>query len=145
MGVGNPWLRDDGVGPWLARRAFRAGWTGLDCGFAPENFTGRVRAVAPARLVIVDAASMGLIPGALRRVRAEDLAASAVTGHRLPWPLLAGYLRQICPDLTLVAVEPGRVVPGTLGLSPPVARAARRLLRLLARDRLEAIPLYRPG
>ncbi|MCR4419206.1 MAG: hydrogenase 3 maturation endopeptidase HyCI [Clostridia bacterium] len=144
LGVGSPWLGDDGVGPWLARRLRLPGWQAIDCGTAPENFTGRVRALAPRRLVVVDAAVMGLVPGSLRRLRPEDLAAAAVPGHRLPWPLLAGYLARLCSEFTVVAVQPLNLEPGA-GLSRPVLRAARRLTRLLSGNRLDALPLYGPG
>jgi hypothetical protein len=69
--VGNRMMGDDAAGPLLAallQRSPAPGWQVLDGGLAPENVVHRVRAIAPGRVLIVDAAEMELEPGEVRLV-----------------------------------------------------------------------------
>lgn len=140
LGVGNCLLGDDGVGSWVARNFKGKDWVAFDGGTAPENFTGKIRAISPAQVVVVDAARLGLPPGSLRRVPVAKLAPGLFTTHALPWSFLAQYLHQFCSSLTFLGIEPLTLAAGE-ELSPPVKKAALWLLDLLARGEQEKIPL----
>ena len=104
--VGSVLRGDDAAGPLLA--APLEGWTAVDGGQTPENDLGYLRRLAPQRLLLVDAAAMGLEPGAVRRLRAEDVAVqSLITTHTLPITYLLGELEQMCGEVTFLGIQPG--------------------------------------
>lgn len=137
IGVGNEVMRDDGVGTFVARRLqeenlgpdvelVEGAAGGLDLVFELE---GRERAI------IVDAARMGLEPGAVRLVRREEIEERLVPIASLHHIALHDVLELaelsgIHPEITVVAVEPAEVVPG-LGLSPAVEAAVPEMIRLV--------------
>ena len=73
-----------------------------------DDAAGHLRRLAPQRLLLVDAAAMGLEPGAVRRLRAEDVAVqSLITTHTLPITYLLGELEQMCGEVTFLGIQPG--------------------------------------
>ena len=86
--VGSVLRGDDAAGPLLAKKLEDfpvEGWTAVDGGQTPENDLGYLRRLAPRRLLLVDAAAMGLEPGAIRRLQAADVATqSLITTPRCP-------------------------------------------------------------
>lgn len=106
--VGSVLRGDDAAGPLLAKRLEDdpvAGWSAVDGGQTPENDLGYLRRLAPERLLLVDAAAMGLEPGAIRRLRAEDVAVqSLITAHTLPITYLLGALEEMCDEVTFVGM-----------------------------------------
>lgn len=140
--IGNILRRDDGAGPFIARRFREPGWEVVDCGTAPENFTGRVRKSAPELLVIVDAADMGLAPGSFRRVHPAAIADTDFGTHQASLGLLAGFLGPLAGEIVIIGIQPALIRDGT-GLSPEVESAAGELIRLLGEGRIAEIPLIR--
>jgi hydrogenase maturation protease len=137
IGVGNEIMRDDGVGNVVVRRLQEEGLGagvdlvegavgGLDLIFDLE---GRERAI------IIDAARMGLEPGAVRlvtREQIEDRTVPLASLHSLALHdvLELAELTGLHPEITVVAVEPAEVLPG-LGLSPAVEAAVPEMVRLV--------------
>lgn len=109
--VGSVLRGDDAAGPLLARRLEEEpvdGWIAVDGGQTPENDLGYLRRLAPRRLLLVDAAAMGLEPGAVRRLSAQDVAVqSLITTHTLPITYLLGELEQMCGEVTFLGIQPG--------------------------------------
>lgn len=142
VGMGNIDHGDDAVGCIAARRLAVPGWRGMDVGAVPENHTGPIRRAQPRELVIVDAASMGLPPGALRRVRAEDVQSIGFGTHSLPITALLSFLGDaIAGPTTLIAIEP-MSLEHEPGLSSPVQHACDQLLELIAADALDTIAAW---
>lgn len=108
--VGSVLRGDDAAGPLLAKRLEDdpvAGWMAVDGGQTPENELGYLRRLAPRRLLLVDAAAMGLEPGAIRRLSGEDVAVqSLITTHTLPITYLLGELEGLCDDVTFLGIQP---------------------------------------
>lgn len=102
---------DDAAGPVLSRRLEDEpipGWVTLDGGLTPEDEIGAVRRLAPARLVLVDAADMALAPGSVRRLTKADVARSSLfTTHSLPLSILIEELEGICGDMAFIGIQPG--------------------------------------
>jgi hydrogenase maturation protease len=137
LGVGNEIMRDDGVGNVVVRRLqeeelgpdvelIEGAVGGLDLIFDLE---GRERAI------IVDAARMGLEPGAVRLVRREEIEERLVPlaslhSIGLHDVLELAELSGVRAEITVVAVEPGEVLPG-LGLTPAVEAAVPEMVRLV--------------
>lgn len=131
LGVGNARLGDDALGPVFAR-AFRAeGWLGWNGGIAPENYISVVRRSGLERLVVLDAAEMGLAPGSIRLLAPECIASTGGFGTHAPsLEGLAGYLATFVPEVHVVGIQPLSCRFGER-LSPPVHAALRHLGALL--------------
>ncbi len=137
IGVGNEVMRDDGVGTDVVRRLqeenlgpdvelIEGAVGGLDLVFDLE---GRERAI------IIDAARMGLEPGAVRLVRREEieqrlLPLASLHHIGLHDVLELAEMSGIRPEIIVVAVEPAEVVPG-LGLSATVEAAVPEMIGLV--------------
>ena len=136
LGVGNPRLGDDALGPVFAR-AFRApGWICWNGSIAPENFVSPIRRAAVSRLVLLDAAEMGLEPGAMRLLPPARLASAGGFGTHAPsLEGLAGYLSTFVPEVFIVGIQPLSCRPGNR-LSLPVRETLRTLGPLLLSGRL---------
>lgn len=133
--VGSVLRGDDAAGPLLAKRLEDdpvAGWLAVDGGQTPENDLGYLRRLAPQRLLLVDAAAMGLEPGAVRRLRAEDVAVqSLITTHTLPITYLLGQLEEMSDEVTFLGIQPA----GTAFFDPvsePVLAAVDELHAVIA-------------
>jgi hydrogenase 3 maturation protease len=124
--VGNSMMGDDGAGPLLAsllRRSPAPGWQVVDGASVPENVVHRVRAIAPDRVLVVDAAEMELEPGDVRLVDDRFIAERFImTTHDLPVSFLIAALRETVPDVRLLGIQPSLVAFG-LPMSAAVERA----------------------
>ncbi len=140
LGVGNRLSHDDAVGPMVAEGLTGApGWISVDCGTALENACGLVARESPDLLVVVDAALMGLTPGAIRRIplRARDRMLAST--HGLPIAFVWERFASTVGRTVLLGIEPADLSFGE-GLSPAVAAAVERLgVQLRAAD-IDSIP-----
>ena len=143
LGVGNRLSRDDGVGPAVAERLTDAeGWRSIDCGIALENASGIVSREQPDLLVIVDAARMGLQPGAVRTLPSRGTDRMLASTHGLPLTFILDRLRSSAEAIVLIGIEPKDTSFGEEGLTSPVAEAAERLnatLRSGSIDEIESL------
>lgn len=102
---------DDAAGPMLAKLLENDpadGWQVIDGGQTPEDDLTVIRRAAPERILFVDAASMGLAPGEIRRLQASDVAKQFMfTTHSLPITFLLGELDKICSDVTFLGIQTG--------------------------------------
>lgn len=102
---------DDAAGPMLAKMLTDApvdGWDVIDGGQTPEDDLAVVRRMRPERVVLVDAAEMGLPVGSVRRLTADDVAVQyLITTHSLPITFLLGELGQMCENVEFLGIQPG--------------------------------------
>ena len=115
---------DDAVGPYLAKLLENEpapNWEVLDGGQMPEDFVSVVRREHPRVLVVVDAASMELEPGALRRLSADDVATDyMMTTHSLPISFMLSELESCCDELIFLGIQPAQME--FMGALPPAVR-----------------------
>lgn len=108
--VGSVLRGDDAAGPLLAKKLDDfpvEGWSAVDGGQTPENDLGYLRRLAPNRLLLVDAAAMGLTPGDIRRLKMQDVAIqSLITTHTLPITYLLAELEEMCNEVVFLGVQP---------------------------------------
>ncbi|AWK85661.1 hydrogenase maturation peptidase HycI [Azospirillum thermophilum] len=108
--VGNVLRGDDGAGPLLAQLLDEEpapGWTVVDGADVPENHTHHIRALAPRRLLIVDAADMELAPGEVRLIDQDSVAEQfLVTTHAIPLNFLIDSLRETVPEVLFLGIQP---------------------------------------
>lgn len=134
--VGNSLRGDDGAGPLLAElleAAPAAGWTVVDGGASPENHTHQVRALAPERVLLVDAADMALAPGDVRRL-SEDCVAGhfLITTHAIPLSFLIASLKETIPEIIFLGIQP-RDISFYGPLSPAIRQAVAMIHQGLVR------------
>ncbi|MEQ3364204.1 hydrogenase maturation peptidase HycI [Raoultibacter massiliensis] len=108
--VGSVLRGDDAAGPMLAKLMSEhpeAGWAVVDGGQTPEDELQAIRRIAPKTVVVVDAAHMGLDTGAIRRLKAEDVARSfLITTHALPLTFLLGQLGELAEVVIFLGIQP---------------------------------------
>jgi len=140
LGIGNSLNGDDGVGIYVAERFRKDNWIPLACGTAPENFTGIIRKIRPACLVLVDAAAMGISPGEFRIIPRDKVEDVSIGTHQLPLSLLIDFLSDTASRIILIGIQPERAGTGE-EISLPVRRGADRLLHVLFTGELDRIPV----
>ena len=140
IGVGNPYRRDDGVGPAVVDRLRARDLPGVRLVVSDGEATGLIEAWDGARLaVVVDAvrAAGPAHPGRVHRLcvyRPPAERGRAASSHGMDMGEaveLARLLGRLPDRLVLYAVEAADVGFGT-GLSAPVAAAADRLTDRIA-------------
>jgi len=96
LGIGNTSRGDDGAGPYfisaLSARAARHKYKFFDCGTMPENFFGKIKALAPSLIVFVDAADYRGKKGEIRALGANEIAGMSASTHHMPLTALAKFL-----------------------------------------------------
>lgn len=111
--VGNSMMGDDGAGPMLAALLEDKpveGWVVIDGGSTPENVVHEVRALKPARVLIVDAAEMELPAGEIRLIDPGMIAEMfLMSTHNLPLSFLIDQLEEDVPDIKFLGIQPGVV------------------------------------
>lgn len=126
---------DDAVGPFLAKLLEDdpvEGWDVIDGGQVPEDHISVVRRARPDRLVVVDAANMGLEPGAVRRLTEDDVATDyMMTTHSLPISIMLHELSSCCGEIVFLGIQPAQMEFFS-SLTPEVERSAHDIHDLLA-------------
>jgi hydrogenase 3 maturation protease len=140
LGIGNPLRGDDGAGVSVALHLRARGWQAVDCGTAPENFTGVVRRLRPDLLLLVDAAEMGLPPGEFRVVPKDRIEDVAFGTHHLPLSHLMEFLSDTVEEIWFIGIQPA-VVEDREGLSPAVEEGVRQLLAMIQNGELDQVPV----
>jgi len=141
MGMGNTLRQDDGVGVMIARAFSTPGWMSLDCGTVPENFSSVIRNNHPKTLVLIDAAAMGKTPGTFCKIPEENVPEAGMATHQMPVSMLMGFLKESAGEIVFIGIEPEDTGYGER-LSSSVEMAMHQLLRILAENRFENIPLF---
>jgi len=114
-GLGNELLGDDAAGIIAARRIAAIapkGWTVSECGTVPENFLRDLAEDKAQRLIVVDAADMGLEPGEIRLLTLDDAKDFSFSTHGLALSLLLEpYTDSL--EIVIIAIQPLTFAPGT--------------------------------
>jgi hydrogenase 3 maturation protease len=135
LGIGNSRHGDDALGPVFARAFRHPDWCCINAGTVPENYTGLVRRLRPDLLVFLDAADMGLTPGALRRLEPGQIHGLGFGTHAPSLGQLAEYLADCAKRIVILGIQPAATTPG-IRLSLPVRTALQSLARSLARNQV---------
>lgn len=137
LGVGNDDNGDDGIGPWIAHRFSGEGWHAIDCFTVPENYTGDIKRLRPRRIVIVDAADMGLQPGDIRVIPREKTGKATFSTHAMPLAVFIDYIEDATDaNVTLVGIQPQRFDH----MSHAVRQAGKRLIEAIRSGDITNLP-----
>lgn len=111
-GIGNKMKGDDAIGSVIANE-LKKEVRGehilvMDCGSAPENFTGKIKSFNPNHIVIIDAVKMGRDPGYVNRVEPEDIHGLLFSTHQVPLRMLIKYIQSELPEtkVSFIGIEP---------------------------------------
>ena len=156
LGIGNVLEADDGIGVYVvekinehlseisgSERVKATGeWevTAINCAMTPENYTSVVRKHSPDRLILVDAADMGLSPGSYRLIPPEKIGVMCISTHNMPLSLFASYVGGYCGDIAFVGIQPERIDFG-IALSGVVKKGGDEVARLIVERRLGEIEM----
>ena len=142
LGIGNQLGGDDAAGIRLvdilnrrlrgAKAPCPAQVTAIDAGTAPESYASVIRRHQPDLLLLVDAADMGLPPGALRIIRPEQISLLSFSTHHMPLSMFISYVKDFCGEVVLVGVQPEQTEMGK-----HISQAVRDSMRKLADAILE--------
>lgn len=134
VGVGNELRGDDALGVLLAERLEgRVNATIIIGQDVPENFAVQVAQLRPALVLLLDAADMGLQPGSVRLLPAEQAPAVPGGTHRPSLEMFAAFVRlESGAPSYIVGVQPDmtRVDMGS-EMSPAVQHAIERVAEVL--------------
>ena len=160
IGVGNVLMGDDGIGVYVAgklkeyikrvgqrskedkNRGDRVMMVAINCGTTPENYISIIRKSRPGRLIVVDAADMGLSPGSCRIVPPEKVGVMCISTHNMPLSLFKSYVDQFCQDIVLVGVQPKRM-DFDVTLSSAVRGGGDQIVKLIIEKRLSEIEVLK--
>jgi len=138
VGIGNPMKADDGLGAMCAEllfhRLFKNPHDNIKVivgGEVPENYTGKIRALQPSHVIIIDAALAKKKPGTILLMDDRRIKSESVSTHQVPLSLLVQYLREsVGAQVVLIGVEPKSLQWGK-PISPPVKKAIAALAKAL--------------
>ncbi len=149
LGLGNPWWRDDGVGPaavaLLGQRPLPPGVEVLDGGTGGLGLLERI--AGREHLLVIDAADFGEAPGTVRRVSLEEArlcrSEAPLSFHQVGLAEVLDLAERlgIAPrNVYLFVVQPARLGPGQ-GLSAEVQAGLEQLLDFVCQTLEELLPV----
>jgi hydrogenase 3 maturation protease len=149
LGVGNPLRSDDAAGVLVARRLAQShlprrldSLLVIDSGPAPENTTAELRHFRPEYVILIDAAEMGEVPGAIRVVEIHEIDGMSASTHTLPLSMLAKFLHlELGCDVKILGIQPYSTEIGD-SVSEAVLQAVTEISNELVRD-LIGVPTLR--
>jgi hydrogenase 3 maturation protease len=134
-GIGNGIRRDDFVGVKVVQDL--AGRVSekvelIECETVPESFVDEIIGIAPTHVLLIDAALLGLTPGAAHLYDVDEVVNSAsISTHTLPLRVFCEYIFTLTgAKVALLLIEPMDTDFGE-GLSNELEQAAIRVVGAL--------------
>ena len=106
MCIGNPIGGDDALGPYIARKLKKLNIDVINSCTTPENYTSIVKKINPKKLILIDAADMGLKPGEIRIIPKEKIGVMTISTHGIPASVLMNYLEKYVKEIFLIGIQP---------------------------------------
>jgi len=140
VGVGNPLMGDEGIGPYAVRNLsllpMPADVEIIDCGCDLLNIISHID--KPKKIIVIDAIRAGGEPGRIYRFHFDELEqveTNTGSAHQLQAVDALRLLRKICPclsrcEITVIGVEP-KVMELSTDLSEEVRESIADLTQLV--------------
>ena len=143
IGVGNEDNGDDAVGLYvltLLQDANLPNWvTNFYCERVPEHFLGKFRRLEPDRIIILDAADMKEVPGAIAIFPKEAVSSGFhLSTHTLSLTMLEEFLKPVVPDLITIYVG---IQPKEMYFDTPLSKECKDAAKEFAELLIERILL----
>jgi hydrogenase 3 maturation protease len=137
LGIGNDLHGDDGIGVYVSKKLCHSEWVTITAATSPENYGNKIARVNPEKIVIVDAAEMGLKPGSIRLIPKEKIGVAAFSTHSAPLSLFISFLENLTKTkIYLVGIQP-KTMYGQM--SDELKNAADEFLHLLSQDKINEL------
>jgi len=135
VGVGNTIRSDDHVGVRVVedlRGKVSESIRLIESETVPESFIEEIKGFAPSHVLLIDAAVLGLKPGTVRLLEAEELKTqSSVSTHALPLRLFSEDVKALTgARIAFLLIEPKSTEFGEM-LTPEIAGVATILDQIL--------------
>ncbi len=150
LGIGNRLGGDDAAGALVVDILDQKGQrlnasvvnevTATDAGTAPESYASVIRRQRPDVLIMVDAADMGLPPGAVRIVTPDRINTLSFSTHHMPLSMFIAYVNEFCGKVMLVGIQPERTETGT-EISEVVRKSVSKLAETILKGQISEISL----
>lgn len=137
MCIGNPQGGDDAVGPYIAKKLKELNIDVIDCGTTPENYTSIVKQKNPKKLIIIDAADMGLKPGEIRNIPKEKIGVMTISTHGIPTSLLMNYFEKYVKKVILIGIQPQNMSGKML---TKIKEKANFLVEIIKNNKISRLP-----
>ncbi len=136
LGIGNELRHDDAAGLVIAEqlrvRVTNPAVTILECADIPENFTGHVKRLAPACIILIDAADFGGNPGDSHVFALGDIEKADISTHKASLAVLGAYLRsETGASVFVIGVQPANTKFGT-GLTDTLREATNSIVEAIS-------------
>ena len=134
-GIGNPIRNDDYIGVKIVHELINKVPTRVqiyECETVPESFLEPIIELDPTHVLLIDAAIIGLKPGAIRLIKPEQIINfSPITSHTLPLRVFCEFIKKTTESkIALLLIEPKNTDFGEK-MSPEVQKAAEKILTIL--------------
>lgn len=135
IGIGSDLRGDDSAGLLVVRSLLR-NETGtksphlliVEAGPVPENHTGKLRAFNPELVLLIDAAHMGEVPGAIQWISLDAIDGMSASTHSLPLSMVAQYIiSEFGCNVAVLGIQAGRNEFGA-ELTIPVRNALNEIV-----------------
>lgn len=135
-GIGNPIRMDDHVGVRIVQDLVGRVSDNvhlIECETVPESFVDEIIEVAPSHVLLVDAALLGLVPGAAHLYDVEEVVNStSISTHTLPLRVFCEYVFTLTgAKISLLLIEPLETDFGE-GLSDELNNARKKVAESLS-------------
>jgi len=134
--IGNSYRSDDGVGPYIARQInkYKKDFTILNAEDQPENIIDEATRLKPGKIVIIDAADFGGMPGEIRLIEKKDIPDTSLSTHSFSPNILAAIIEEDTgADVLFLGIQPESIQFGE-GISKPVKEAAGKILACIKKS-----------
>jgi hydrogenase maturation protease HycI len=128
--IGNRFRSDDGVGPFIARQIKKSkkNVIVINAEDKPENIIDRAIQLKPCKVVIIDAANFGGIPGEIRLIEKNNVPDTSLSTHSLSPNILAAIIEaDTGADVFFLGIQP-KSIQLTEGLAEPVKKSAEKII-----------------
>ena len=134
-GIGNPIRNDDFVGVKIVQELKNKVPNEVqlyECETVPESFLEPIIELNPTHILLIDAALLGLKPGAIRLINHEQVINfSPITSHTLPLRIFCEFIKKTTESkIALLLIEPKNTGFGEK-ITPEVQAAAEEIIKLL--------------
>jgi hydrogenase 3 maturation protease len=128
LGIGNEGNGDDAVGLYtveLLQKADLPEWvTNFYCERVPEHFLGKIAKLAPNRIMIIDAADMKEIPGAIAIFSKEMISQGFhFSTHTLSLTMIEEFLKPVIENLRTMYIG---IQPKTMIFETPLSEECKK-------------------
>lgn len=131
--IGNPLRADDGVGPFIGEQvADHDGLLVLNALMNPEDIVEDAIGYKPEKMIVIDAADFGGVPGEIRIIPLDQLQHYTVLStHYFPIHVSLGLIREETgAELVILGIQPASVEFGD-PMSEEVRQTARLVIEYL--------------